>query len=101
MFSNMTEDQITLVFKALAHTERRRILASLLQKPGQTLFDLCVAPDQPDGVRHLTRQTVSQHLDALERAGLLEISWQGRTKTHGLEPGPLRAAVQQALAPYL
>ena len=97
----MTEDQITSVFKALAHTERRRLLTSLLQKPGQTLFDLCAAADQSDGARHLSRQTVSQHLDALERAGLLEISWEGRTKTHRLETGPLREAVQQALAPFL
>lgn len=96
----MREDQITLVFKALAHTERRRILASLLQKPGQTLFEICVS-SQSDSGRHLSRQTVSQHLGALERAGLLEISWQGRTKTHRLERGPLREAVQQALVPYL
>lgn len=96
----MTDDQTTLVFKALAHTERRRIMASLLEKPGQTLFEICVSSQSQSG-QELSRQTVSQHLDSLERAGLLEIIWQGRTKTHSLERGPLCAVVQQVLAPYL
>lgn len=100
MLTAMTEDQLTRVFKALAHTERRRILASLLARPGQTLFETCVS-SQSEGGRQLSRQTVSQHLDTLERAGLLDITWQGRTKTHSLNLGPLREAAQQALAPYL
>ena len=72
------QDQIDLVFKALAHPERRRILASLHGRSGQSLFEICVTSVAENG-QPLSRQTISQHLDVLEQAGLLEITWKGRT----------------------
>jgi DNA-binding transcriptional ArsR family regulator len=96
----MDDDQIDLVFKALAHPERRRILASLHERPEQSLFEIC-ASAFAEGGQPLSRQTVSQHLDALERAGLLKISWKGRTKGHSLDLAPLREAVRIALDSYL
>lgn len=96
----MLDDQIDLVFKAVAHPERRRILASLQQRPEQSLFEICAA-SLTSGGEPLTRQTVSQHLDALERAGLIETSWKGRTKAHSAKLAPLREAVDIALRRYL
>ncbi|RYC27859.1 ArsR family transcriptional regulator [Ciceribacter ferrooxidans] len=89
-----------LVFKALAHPERRRILASLHQRPGRSLFEICASSVAENG-EPLSRQTISQHLDVLERAGLLEITWKGRTKTHAINLDPLRAAVEAAINRYL
>jgi DNA-binding transcriptional ArsR family regulator len=96
----MQDDQIDLVFKALAHPERRRILASLHRRPGQSLFEICVSSVAENG-QPLSRQTISQHLDAMEKAGLLEISWKGRTKAHSINLDPLRVAAEIAVKPYL
>jgi DNA-binding transcriptional ArsR family regulator len=96
----MDDDQVDLVFKALAHPERRRILASLHRRSGQSLFELCVSSLTEDG-QPLTRQTISQHLELLERAGLLETSWKGRTKAHSINLGPLRAAIRRSVGRYL
>jgi DNA-binding transcriptional ArsR family regulator len=85
----MQDDQIDLVFKALAHPERRRILASLHKRPGQSLFEICTSSLTED-----RQQTISQHLDALEQAGLLEIAWKGRTKAHSANLNPLRQAIE-------
>ena len=89
----MDDEQLDLVFKALAHVERRRILVSLSQKPGQSLFEICAASFDQDG-KTLSRQTISQHLDTLERAGLIEVQWQGRTKKHAGKEEPLRRAME-------
>lgn len=96
----MQDDEIDLVFKALAHPERRRILASLNERPGQSLFEICAASLGADG-EPLTRQTLSQHLEILERAGLVETSWKGRTKAHTANLGPLRAAAGIVFHRYL
>lgn len=96
----MQDDQLDLVFKALAHPERRRILASLHQKPGQSLFEICAASAAQPGPP-LSRQTISQHLTVLERAGLLAIAWKGRTKLHSIHLEPLRAATEAVLHGYL
>lgn len=95
----MQDDEIDLVFKALSHSERRRILASLHRRPEQSLFEICAssfAEGQP-----LARQTISQHLDVLEQAGLVETSWKGRTKAHSANLRPLRRAAKLAISPYL
>jgi DNA-binding transcriptional ArsR family regulator len=89
----MQDDQIDLVFKALAHPERRRILASLHERPGQSLFEICTSA-LAENRQPLSRQTISQHLEALEQAGLLEIAWKGRTKAHSANLNPLRQAIQ-------
>lgn len=96
----MQDDQLDLVFKALAHAERRRILASLHRRPDQSLFEICAASVAQAG-QPLSRQTISQHLDVLERAGLLEISWQGRTKLHSINLEPLRTAAALSINGFL
>jgi DNA-binding transcriptional ArsR family regulator len=96
----MENGQIDLVFKALAHPERRRILAFLHGQPDQSLFAICAASFAEDG-QTLSRQTISQHLDALEAAGLVETSWKGRTKAHSINLDPLREAVRLSIHRYL
>jgi DNA-binding transcriptional ArsR family regulator len=96
----MTEDQLDWVFKALAHPERRRILTSLHKRPNQSLFELCVASLSDNG-QPLARQTISQHLELLEKAELLEIAWQGRTKVHAFNPAPLKSAIAKSIAKLL
>ena len=49
----------------------------------------------------MSRQAVSQHLDVLEKAGLVRIEWAGRTKLHTLELEPLRAAERTWLGRHL
>ena len=89
----MHDGELDLVFKSLAHVERRRILVSLYEKPNQSLFEICAASYAQDG-QTLSRQTISQHLDMLERAGLVEVTWQGRTKMHSINKEPLRGAIE-------
>jgi len=96
----MESEQLDHLFKALADPTRRRLLDRLRARPNQSLFELCAAA-VAEGVVPLSRQAVSQHLDMLERAGLLSISWAGRTKLHSLERGPLREAVDSWLGRYL
>ena len=71
------------VFRALADPNRRRLLDRLYEKSGQTLRELC-------GGLAMARQSVSQHLELLEQAGLVAVRWQGREKRHFLNPLPLR-----------
>jgi DNA-binding transcriptional ArsR family regulator len=87
----MGDDELDNVFKALGDPIRRRILDRLAKRPGQSLFEICVAAVTEDG-RSLSRQTISQHLDMLERAGLVQTHWSGRTKLHTYDNGPLRKA---------
>jgi DNA-binding transcriptional ArsR family regulator len=95
----MQDDQIDLVFKALAHPERRRILDLLHHRPGCSLFEICASSIAEDG-QPLSRQTVSQHLEILERAGLVETSWKGRTKAHSLNLKPLKQATELIITRY-
>jgi DNA-binding transcriptional ArsR family regulator len=96
----MRDEQVDLVFKALAHPERRRILMLLKLGPGQSLFDICASSAVETGVP-LARQTISQHLDALQQAGLVEVTWKGRVKAHSANLDPLRAALASAIKPLL
>jgi DNA-binding transcriptional ArsR family regulator len=96
----MQDDQIDLVFKALAHPERRRILASLHRRPDQSLFEIC-ASSVAENRQPLSRQTISQHLEVLEAAGLVETSWKGRTKAHSINLDPLREATALSINRYL
>jgi DNA-binding transcriptional ArsR family regulator len=96
----MEEDQIDFVFKALAHPERRRILEFLHRQGEQSLFEICTLSNA-ESSQPLARQTVTQHLDMLQRAGLVEVSWKGRTKAHSVNLGPLRKAIAVAVKRYL
>jgi len=96
----MDDEQLDAVFKALADPTRRRILDRLAKLPGQSLFEICVSSVAEDG-SHLSRQTISQHLDMLERAGLVQTHWSGRTKLHAFDDAPLRTAFDAWLSKHL
>jgi DNA-binding transcriptional ArsR family regulator len=81
----MAEDD---VFRALADPTRRRILDELVERDGQTLFEICSRLAMRHGVG-LSRQGVSQHLAVLEAAGLVSARRQGRYKFHDLHTEPL------------
>jgi DNA-binding transcriptional ArsR family regulator len=76
------------VFKALADPTRRKILDELYERNGQTLFEICsrLATKHQLGS---SRQAISQHLDVLEQAGLVESRREGRYKFHDLNTKPL------------
>lgn len=95
----MDPDHLDRIFRALADPHRRAILDRLRLRPDQSLFELCAALAM--GGAALTRQAVSQHLDMLERAGLVHSRWSGRTKLHRADPAPLREADRTWLARHL
>ncbi|MDX6366584.1 MAG: hypothetical protein QOK30_1660 [Nocardioidaceae bacterium] len=84
------------VFKALADPTRRALLDELLDRDGQTLFELCARLATEHGLGS-TRQAVSQHLDVLESAGLVSTRRQGRCKYHHLNTAPLHIIVERWL----
>jgi DNA-binding transcriptional ArsR family regulator len=96
----MTDAELDLVFKALADPTRRRIIERLDGHPGQTLFEVCAATLAADG-SGLSRQTISQHLDILERAGLVRTARKGRTKIHTADLSPLRLAADHWLGRFI
>jgi DNA-binding transcriptional ArsR family regulator len=76
------------VFKALADPTRRTILDELADRDDQTLFEICsrlLTKHRLDS----TRQAISQHLDVLEAARLIEVRREGRYKFHSINRGPL------------
>ncbi|MFD2011504.1 ArsR/SmtB family transcription factor [Streptomyces narbonensis] len=77
------------LFKALADPTRRTILDELAEKSGQTLFEICSRLSMKHQLS-ISRQGVSQHLAALEAAGLVETRREGRYKFHDLNTAPLR-----------
>jgi DNA-binding transcriptional ArsR family regulator len=81
---NVSDD----LFKALADDTRRKILDELTERDGQTLFEICSRL----ALKHRlgsSRQAISQHLDVLESAGLVETRREGRYKFHYLNTEPL------------
>jgi DNA-binding transcriptional ArsR family regulator len=94
------DDQLDNVFKALGDPIRRRILDRLAKRPKQSLFEICASSVAEDG-RSLSRQTISQHLDMLEKAGLVQTHWKGRTKMHAFDNAPLRKAADAWLNKHL
>ncbi|MER6999439.1 metalloregulator ArsR/SmtB family transcription factor [Streptomyces sp. NPDC000410] len=90
----MAED----VFKALADPTRRRILDELVERDGQTLFEICTRLVTKHGLG-LSRQAISQHLAVLESAGLVLTRRQGRYKFHDLNTEPLERIVTRWLRP--
>ena len=76
------------VFKALADPTRRQILDELTERDGQTLFEICSRLATKHQLAS-SRQAISQHLDVLEAAGLIQTRREGRYKFHYLHKGPL------------
>jgi DNA-binding transcriptional ArsR family regulator len=77
------------LYRAIADPTRRAILDELADRDGQTLFELCGRLTMNRGIG-ATRQAISQHLDVLEKAGLVRTRRDGRYKFHYLDTTPLR-----------
>ena len=86
------------VFRALADPTRRRILDELTERNGQTLFEICsrLATKHQLGS---SRQAISQHLELLEAAGLIQTKREGRFKFHYLNTRPLEHIADRWLKP--
>lgn len=76
--------QIDQTFHALADSNRRTIVARLT-RGAASVSELAA----PLGV---SLPTVLQHLEVLQRSGLVYSEKVGRVRTCRLEPGPMRAA---------
>ncbi len=82
------------LFKAIGDPTRRRILDELVDRDGQTLFEICGRLTMKHGLTS-SRQAVSQHLAVLEEAGLVRTRRQGRYKFHHIDTGPLRLIAER------
>jgi len=82
-----------VLFKALADPSRRKLLDLLHAHDGRTLNELCEHLD-------MTRQGVTQHLDALEAAKLVATVRRGREKLHFLNPVPLQEIYERWIAKF-
>ena len=82
------------VFKAIADPTRRAILDELVERDGQTLFELCSRLTMRRGLS-TSRQGVSQHLAVLEEAGLVTTRREGRFKFHYVDTAPLKVILQR------
>ena len=78
------------LFRALADPTRRLILDELIERSGQTLFEICARLANRHHVGS-TRQAISQHLDLLEATGLVHSRREGRYRIFELDTTPLRA----------
>ena len=86
------------LFKALADPTRRRMLYALMERDGQTLFELMARLiNWHEGAP--SRQALSKHLGMLEEAGLLRTEWRWRSKHHFLQREPLRRMMKIWLQP--
>ncbi len=85
------------LFKAMADPTRRAVVEDLAERGGRTLFELCARLATRHAVAP-SRQAISQHLDVLSRAGLVQVRREGRYTFHDLEPAPLRAMARGLLA---
>jgi DNA-binding transcriptional ArsR family regulator len=82
------------VYKAISDPTRRAVLDELVERDGQTLFELCGRLATKHGLGS-SRQAVSQHLDVLVEAGLVHTRRDGRYKFHHLDTGPLREIAER------
>jgi DNA-binding transcriptional ArsR family regulator len=85
------------VFKALADPTRRKILDELSERDGQTLFEICARLATKHRLGS-SRQAISQHLDVLEAAGLIQVRREGRYKFHDIDTKPIERVVGRWLA---
>jgi DNA-binding transcriptional ArsR family regulator len=82
------------LYRAIADPTRRAILDELVQRDGQTLFELCGRLTMKHEIGS-TRQAVSQHLEVLESAGLVIVKREGRYKFHWFNREPLKAITKR------
>lgn len=82
------------LYRAIADPTRRAILDELVDRDGQTLFELCGRLAMKHGIGS-TRQAISQHLEVLEAAGLVRTKREGRYKFLWFDGAPLRAITER------
>lgn len=87
------EEQQDKVFKALADHRRRRML-DLLRDAPRTTGELC------ELFAGLDRCTVMQHLGVLEKADLVIVKREGRTRWNYLNPLPIREIHDRWISRY-
>jgi DNA-binding transcriptional ArsR family regulator len=87
------DDSDDLVFKALGHRVRRRILDHL-KVSSLTTGALCARFPELD------RCTVMQHLGVLEEAGLILAEKRGRERWNHLDALPIQAIHERFIGPY-
>lgn len=80
----ITNDDMDLVFHALAHQTRRRILDLVRDRPGQSVGELAKTFD-------VSRIAIMNHLKVLEEAGLLVSQKDGRSRRLYLNAMPIQA----------
>lgn len=84
--SGVGDDRIGAVFSALADPTRRQVVRALSAQPDLTASRLA-------GELPMTRQAVTKHLAALDRAGLVQGRREGRELRYTLTPAPLTDAM--------
>jgi len=82
------------LYRAIADPTRRAILDELVERDGQTLFELCGRLAMKHGIGS-TRQAISQHLELLEAARLVTARRESRYKFHWFNGEPLRAIAER------
>lgn len=80
----ITNGDMDLVFHALAHQTRRRILDLVRDRPGQSVGELAKAFD-------VSRIAIMNHLKVLEEASLLVSQKDGRSRRLYLNAMPIQA----------
>lgn len=82
------------LYRAIADPTRRAILDELVDRDGQSLFEICGRLTMKHGIDS-SRQAISQHLDVLEAAGLVRVKREGRYKFHWFNGEPLKAITKR------
>ena len=82
------------LYRAIADPTRRAILDELVERDGQSLFEICGRLAMKHGIGS-SRQAVSQHLDVLQSAGLVTVRREGRYKFHWFNAEPLQAIAER------
>lgn len=82
------------LYRAIADPTRRAILDELVDRDGQSLFELCGRLIMKHDIGS-SRQAISQHLEVLEAAGLVIVKREGRYKFHWYDGEPLRAITER------
>ena len=82
------------LYRAIADPTRRAILDELVERDGQSLFELCARLTMKHAIGS-SRQAISQHLEVLESAGLVVVRREGRYKFHWFNGKPLRTIAER------
>ena len=80
---NVANDELDVVFTALAHETRRRILDLLRDRPGAGVGEIAAEFD-------VSRIAIMKHLTVLEEAHLIVSQKEGRTRRLYFNTAPIR-----------